>query len=126
MSYGEYISLAKQMAPAHIHVKNKNEGELLRKLMSQTGLSEWELRENKKYRIELSQAQKAKGEKNQMQRYARKLLKSVTKELKLAKEHPLVLEKLRNDMILPPRHYYMTTSAYQIAIEMCIIGARNK
>jgi hypothetical protein len=80
-------------APAGVHIMNKNESKMLRKLMSETGLTEVELRKEKKYRKMLSDAQKEQGNKNRFFRRAERMLKSVTKELKLPNEHPLVIEE---------------------------------
>lgn len=43
---------------ADIHIPMKKESKVLRRLMAETGLSEEQLRQHKKYRIQLSQAQK--------------------------------------------------------------------
>ena len=84
------------------HIMNKNEAKVMRRLQSETGLSEEEIRQIKAYRIELSEAQNAKGPgMSDNMRYAKYLLKSVTRELKLAKKHPLVVEaamKLSHDI----------------------------
>lgn len=77
------------------HYPNRNESKVLRKLMSQTGLTEKEIREHKKYRVELSKAQTAKGDKSELQRLGLRILKNVLRELKLPKEHPKVLERLK-------------------------------
>jgi hypothetical protein len=60
--------------------------------MSQTGLSELELREHKCYRVALSEAQVQRGTKTQVQRVALRARKRVTQELRLPKEHPQVKE----------------------------------
>ncbi len=80
------------------HYPNRNESKLLRKLMSQTGLSEKELREHKKYRGMLSRSQKAQGSKDRTQRLGLRILKNVLQKLKLPKEHPLVLEELNKEL----------------------------
>lgn len=86
-----YISDRKAFAPDGVHIPNKNEAKVLRKLMSKTGLSEKELREHKKYRKVLSEAQKVpKAKRTDKQKALDKIMKSVTRELKLAKEHPAV------------------------------------
>jgi hypothetical protein len=87
-----YISERKKYAKPGEHIPNKNEAKLLRKLMSDTGLTEKELREHKKYRKMLSEAQKAKGTKSEKERVMQTVMKSVTRELKLAKEHPKTKE----------------------------------
>lgn len=87
-----YLSEKKRNAPAGVHIMNKNESRLLRKLMSDTSLSEKEIREHKKYRKMLSEAQKVPAAtKSRLQKAKDKVMKAVTKELKLAKEHPLVV-----------------------------------
>lgn len=78
--------------PKDIHVMNKDEAKLCRKLMSETGLSEEELREHKKYRIMLSEAQKL-GSKElaysaKHNRTKKRLMKQATKRTGLAKAHP--------------------------------------
>lgn len=81
------------------HVPNKNEAKLLRKLMAETKLSEEEIRSIKKYRIMLSEAQD-KGEKptkTDKEKHKERIMKSVTKKLKLAKEHPLVIEEFNKE-----------------------------
>lgn len=78
------------------HVPNKNEARLLRRLMAETGLTEAQLREHKKYRIALSTAQKSRGVKTPDQRLVRKVLKQVTRELGLAKEHPFTKDAFKH------------------------------
>ena len=84
------IGSKNKYAPRGKHIMNKDEAKLCRKLMSETGLTEEELRAHKTYRVQLSTAQKAGqvNDFNRITRYKRKLMKEVTKELKLAKEHP--------------------------------------
>lgn len=87
----------KETLPADVHLMNRDEAKTLRKLMAETKMTEEELRSIKKYRKILSDAQK-EGQKSKMSkqaRYVTNLMKEVTKELKLAKEHPLVLAKFR-------------------------------
>jgi hypothetical protein len=78
------------------HVMNKNEGKMMRILKKESGLTEDQIREIKKYRVMLSEAQD-RGEKekpyhHKTLRTLKKILKSCTKELKLPKEHPSVVE----------------------------------
>jgi hypothetical protein len=89
--------IRKRMAPAGVHVPNKNEASLLRKLMSDSGLSEKEVRAHKKYRVMLSDAQNKgiKPTKSKMEKAQERIMKGVTKDLKLAKEHPLVIKEYR-------------------------------
>ncbi len=85
--------------PAGVHLMNKNESKMLRKLKSQTGLTEEELRADKKYRILLSKAQdEGETELNYdetREKRRQRLYKSITKRLKLAKEHPKVEEEFK-------------------------------
>lgn len=81
------------------HYPNKNESKLVRRLMSQTGLTEEELREHKKYRKILSEEQKKKGSKTPIMRIGLTVLKWVLRELKLPKEHPMVIDTLNNNII---------------------------
>ena len=53
------IDYVKQRAPFEGHYANKKEAKTLRRIMSQTGLTESEVRAIKKYRIMLSEAQRA-------------------------------------------------------------------
>jgi len=93
-TFQRYGRRAKLLAPPGVHVPNKNEAKMLRKLKSQTGLTESELREEKKYRKMLSDAQQRKGSKTAKDRAYRDLLKKITRELKLPKEHPEVTKAL--------------------------------
>ena len=75
------------------HIPNKDEGKLLRKLMSKNGMSEKEVRSIKKYRKLLSDASKKGREYNH--RYWRNnnsgnvFWKRVTKKTGLVREHPV-------------------------------------
>ena len=83
------------------HVMNSHEATVMRRIQSETGKSEEEVREIKKYRIELSEAQKAEGPgSTNDQRIVKRLLRSVTRKTGLAAAHPVVVEeamKLAND-----------------------------
>lgn len=78
--------IKRSVAP-DVHVMNNNEGSLLRKLMSQTGLNEAEIRAIKKYRVMLSEAQK-KGQiqNNYFDYYKKRHIKNVKRYLKDAKK----------------------------------------
>lgn len=69
------------------HIMNSLESKVLRCLMSETGLKEEEIREIKKYRVMLSEAAKS-GQTSMSGSTSKKLMKTITKELKLPKEHP--------------------------------------
>lgn len=90
-----YIARYVRSPAAGPHVPNKNEAQVLRRLMSQTGLTEPELRERKTYRIILSEAQQARGTKTRAHRLAAWVLRHVTRELVLPKEHPSVKAAFR-------------------------------
>lgn len=78
------------------HYPNKDEAELLRKIMAETGLNAEEVRSIKTYRKMLSEAQKAgqKAKRTKTEKYYQALIKKACKETKLAKEHPLTLSIL--------------------------------
>ena len=82
------------------HFVNKNEGKLLRKLKQKTGMTEAELRLDPTHRKELSKAQD-KGEQSTVSRKEKtekKIMKKVTKQLGLAKEHPKCVEMYKELM----------------------------
>lgn len=81
-------------APKGVHIMNSNEAKLCRKLMAETGLTEEELRKDKKYRKMLSEAQTngTKPKRNERQKLKDSIMKQCTKELGLAKEHPKTKE----------------------------------
>lgn len=87
----DHLSTRKRMATGH--VMNKNEAKLCRKLMSETGKTEEELRKDKKYRKMLSEAQKEgqKPKRTRLQKARDKVMKTITRRLKLPKEHPDVI-----------------------------------
>jgi len=103
-----YIRLKKRYAKEGEHIPNKNEAKLLRKLMSDTGLTESELRSHKTYRIMLSDAQKVKTKLNKKEKAIRDITKAITKKLKLAKEHPLVQAEFKKQWEKYSKgHYYL-------------------
>ena len=72
------------------HYPNKDEARLIRKIKADTGLSEKEIREHKKYRKILSEVQKSgqKAKHSEVEKFYGKLIKRACQETKLAKEHP--------------------------------------
>jgi hypothetical protein len=84
--------------PADVHLPNKNEAKTLRKIMSETGLTEKEVRAIHKYRKQLSEASKVKKGKSKLQRVAEDHLKEITKVLKLPKKHPTVVEAFKKEL----------------------------
>lgn len=85
-------------APAGVHIMNKNESATLRKLKKETGLTEEELRKEKKYRKILSEAQKQQGNKSYYDRLIIDIIKNVTRETKLPVEHPDFKIKLSEEL----------------------------
>jgi hypothetical protein len=79
------------------HYPNKDEAQALRKIMSSTGLSEEEVRADKKYRIELSEAQKLgqKPKRTETERTFQRLIKHACKKTGLVPEHPETLKALQ-------------------------------
>ena len=78
--------------PRDIHVMNKNEAKVMRRLKNETKLSEGEIRKVKKYRIMLSEAQKEgqNAKRTKIQKVRDAVMKDVCRKLKLPKEHPNV------------------------------------
>ena len=78
------------------HYPNKDEAQELRKIMASTGLSEEEVRQDKKYRKMLSDAQKAgqKAKRTETERFYHKLIKEACKKTGLAPQHPDTLKAL--------------------------------
>lgn len=85
-------------APKGVHIMNKNERKALNKLKRETGLNEVELRKEKTFRKVLSEAQKAKGTKDDYDRRIINIVKGVTRRLKLAIDHPLVKEEIKKSV----------------------------
>lgn len=79
------------------HIPNKHEGQLLRKMMQTAGVSEEEIRAVKGNRVKLAQARISgtKARRTRRQKALDNLMKGVTRELKLAKEHPLVVAEFK-------------------------------
>jgi len=79
------------------HYPNKDEASLLRKIMASTGLSEKEVREDKKYRKMLSDAQKAgqKPKRTEVEKFYQDLIKEACKKTGLAPQHPDTLKALQ-------------------------------
>ena len=78
------------------HVMNKDEARVMRQLKAKTGLSEKEIRQEKKYRILLSTAQKQgrkkKTELSIDEQLKENVIKSVCKDVGLARNHPDTLD----------------------------------
>jgi hypothetical protein len=82
------------------HYPNKDEAQELRKIMSSTGLSEKEVREDKKYRKQLSDARKAgqTAKRTEIERFYQNLIKLACKQTGLTPQHPETL-KVLDDII---------------------------
>ena len=80
------------------HYPNKDEAALLRKIKTETGLSEEQIRSHKKYRIMLSEAQKMGREPKRgagEARFYKWKLKQACRETGLPKEHPDTIAALQ-------------------------------
>lgn len=97
----QYVSARKAKKIANDpfkHHPNKDEAALLRKLKSETGLSEEEIRCIKKYRVMLSEAQKSgqKPKYNSLeQKFYQSLIKDACKDTGLVPQHPDTLITLQ-------------------------------
>jgi len=78
------------------HYPNKDEGTLLRQIMSSNGLIEEEVRSNKTYRKMLSEAQKKGREpkRDDRTKFYQNLIKDACKKTGLAPQHPDTIEVL--------------------------------
>lgn len=87
----------KYQASPDVHIHGKPEGKVLRALMSQTGLTEKELREIPMYRVMLSDTQYRKPNGQEFFWYKilekrKTLLDDLSKTMKLNKKHPQVIK----------------------------------
>lgn len=87
------------------HYPNQDEAKLLRKIMSNTGLNEQEVRSIKKYRVMLSDAQKLgqKPKRSAVKKWYQKRIKEACKITGLAPQHPDTIKVL--DEILENRKF---------------------
>ena len=78
------------------HYPNKDEAQELRKIMASTGLSEKEVREDKKYRKQLSDAQIAgqKRKRGEATKWYQMQIKKACRQTKLVPQHPETLKVL--------------------------------
>lgn len=86
-------------APHGVHIMNKDEGRVMRRLKNETGLTEVEIRKVKKYRVMLSEAQKKgqNGKRGRVQKARDEVMRFVCRQLKLAKEHPVTQKAYREE-----------------------------
>lgn len=104
-------------APKGVHIMNKNERKALNKLKRETGLNEVDIRKEKTFRKILSEAQKAKGPKDDYDRLIINIVKGATMSLKLPLEHPLVKERINESLIACNRWpFYRTKPSLERAI----------
>lgn len=80
-------------------VSNKNEGKVLRRLMSETGMCEEEVSSIKKYKTILSEAQKfsSLSIRNDVEKVTERILSKFSKKMKLPKRHPEVRKAFENE-----------------------------
>ena len=78
------------------HYPNKNESQELRKIMSSTGLNEKEVRQDPKYRKQLSDAQKAgqKRKRSEATKWYQMQIRKACRQTKLVPQHPETLKVL--------------------------------
>jgi hypothetical protein len=93
------------------HYPNKNEAALLRKIMSETGLNEDEVRSDRHYNVLLSEAQKAgqKAKRSDNTKAYQALIKKACRQTGLVPQHPDTIKAL--EVILAERSkYYFSLS----------------
>jgi hypothetical protein len=98
MSYDKRYKIKRLPENEGIHIPDKKECKTLRKIMSESGLTEKEIRNIPKYKwlLARSEQQNQYPKRTEKQKLLDKIMKTVTRELKLAKEHPLVQEEFKN------------------------------
>lgn len=86
------------------HYPNQDEASLLRSIMSDTGLLEEEIRDIKKYRVMLSDAQKQgqKPKRSSTKKWYQKRIKEACKKTGLVPQHPKTIKVL--DEILDDKY----------------------
>lgn len=87
-----------QRKPFEGHYPDKHEAKLLRRIMSQTGLKEEEVRAIKKYRVMLSDAQKVNHPtmETECEKHFKSLVKRATRQTALATKHPKTIEVIES------------------------------
>ena len=110
---GDYLSPRKRFAPSGKHIPNSDESKLLRHLMTKSGLKEKDVRKNHEYRVQLAEARRAGTIplRSRSQKAKDAVMKSITRRLKLAKEHPLVQAAYRKELAELQQQY--PTSFYR-------------
>jgi len=91
----------KRLAEPGVHVMNKGEAKVMRRLKNDTGLSEEEIRAIKKYRVMLSEAQVegTKLKSTQLEKARKEVMRYVCDKLKLSSTHPDVREAYRKEWV---------------------------
>jgi hypothetical protein len=102
------------------HYPNKDEAQELRKIMASTGLTEEEVRQDKKYRKMLSEAQK-QGEvakRSALTKWYHRMIKKACQQTQLAPQHPQTIEalqKILDNQDIPRRirwSFHCSSNAY--------------
>ena len=84
----------KNSLPPEKHLPGKKEAQLLRRLMSETGMNEEEIRGHYKYRVMLSNAKStALTHEERRKKTLKRWVRYYTETLKLPHYHPLVKQK---------------------------------
>lgn len=99
------------------HYPNKDEAKLLRKIMSETGLTEEQVRDNATYRKELSNAQKEgrKALRSKTTKRFQALIKKACQKTGLAPQHPdtiKALEVILEDTKMHMNRYWLLPDSY--------------
>jgi len=98
---GDYVTQGLVRIPSGPHAPGGKEAKLLRRLMSETGLTEEQLREHKKYRVMLSEAQKSEhtsktGLSARKNWRTRMIIKHITREHPgMPVQHPELQKKIQ-------------------------------
>lgn len=84
----------KNTLPSEKHLPDKKEAQLLRRLMSETGMNEEEIRGRYKYRVMLSNTKSAPLSKEERRKkILKRWMRYYAETLKLPHYHPLVKQK---------------------------------
>jgi len=112
------------------HYPNKDEAQELRKIMSSTGLSEEEVRADKKYRKMLSEAQKdgQKAKRTETERTFQKLIKQACRKTGLVPEHPDTIKALQEILDTRALEYFRRSfvKTHKLTAENIVKNYRRK
>lgn len=98
------IAKFKELGKPIGHIPATNESKLLRRLMSENGITKEQVYSIAKYRKMLSEEQQKRGQ-GGLRRIIKQIRQGITKKMKLPKEHPLVIKAV-NERIIEYRNYW--------------------